>query len=119
MNTSDLAATLHTAGVNPAAYVIQVIHDPGGNQDGILALTFEAGEWVLAAYERGERFTYLRTANEDEACREMYSMLTPVHPFAPVPTPDEEVDIARRGRELDFRLKAEIGAKQARERPSS
>lgn len=119
MNAIELAAALRASGVNPSSYGVTGLHTPRLQQQGLLGLTFEAGEWVIAAYERGTRSEFLRTASEDTACREMYSLLTTVHRKGPVPTAEERVDMARRGRELDARLRAEIAANQASRAPDA
>jgi hypothetical protein len=77
----DLEAALTRAGLRE--YEIEGVHEPAWRPSEILYLREEEGRWAVGLRERGEYVTMGRFADEDEACRFFYDLVTSATPPPP------------------------------------
>ena len=69
MNRTELAETLHAAGIPQHLYALPGLREPEGWLDSYYLLVPNASRWDVAVWERGQGRLGARLATEDEACR--------------------------------------------------
>ncbi|MES9541407.1 hypothetical protein [Actinomadura sp. NPDC000600] len=84
MDRHDLEAALTGAGFRE--YEIEGVHEPAWRPSEYLYLRWREGRWAVGLCERGEYVQMRGFAEEDDACRFFYDLVTS---SAPPPPPGE------------------------------